>query len=169
MNIYMTTGTIDFMEKVKEKHSGENILLMNGSGHTLLLHETGGKSVFQTPRKYTVAGSFGELSEPGYFAMDNIAVTDEGKPIFEHRFKQTGEQLQDIPGFIAFRLLRPAGSDTYIILTEWSDKRLYEIWSSTPAHKALFTDSFKGAGGHAAHIFASAPYTALYKTPVEEV
>lgn len=169
MNIYMTTGTMDFMEKVKEKHADEPIFLMNGGGTTLLLHETNGSSVFQTPRKYEVAGSFGHLIEPGFFAMDNVAVTDEGKPIFEHQYKALGEKLQNMPGFIAFRLLRPIGSDTYTLLTEWSDKRLYEIWHNSPGNQLSDKTSFKDSGGTAQHIFTSAPYTSHYKTPTDEV
>ncbi|ARD49009.1 antibiotic biosynthesis monooxygenase [Sporosarcina sp. P33] len=169
MNIYMTTGTFEFMEKIKEKHKSESIFLMNGSGHTLLLHETNGASIFQTPRKYEVAGSFGNLTEPGFFAMDNVAVTDEGKPIFEHQYKEMGEKLQNMPGFIAYRLLRPIGSDTYTLLTEWTDKRLYEVWHNSPGNKLSNTMNFKDAGGATQHIFSSAPYTAHYKTPVDEV
>ena len=169
MNMYMTTGTMDFMEKVKDKYVDENILLMNGGGTTLLLHETNGKGVFQTPRKYEVAGSFGNLTEPGFFAMDNVAVTDEGKPIFEHQYKNMGEKLQNMPGFIAFRLLRPIGNDTYTLLTEWTDKRLYEIWHNSPGNQLSHKTNFKDAGGSAQHIFTSAPYTSHYKTPTEEV
>ncbi|MDV6377017.1 antibiotic biosynthesis monooxygenase [Sporosarcina sp. GW1-11] len=169
MNIYITTGTIDFMEKVKDKYADESMLLMNGGGHTLLLHETNGKSVFQTPRKYEVVGAFGNLTEPGYFALDNVAVTDEGKPIFEHRYKEMGEKLRDIPGFIAFRLLRPIGSDTYIVLTEWTDRRLYDLWRNSPGYKLSNPNDFKDQGGTTLHIFTSAPYTATYKTPTEEV
>ncbi|WP_153732431.1 antibiotic biosynthesis monooxygenase family protein [Sporosarcina obsidiansis] len=169
MNIFMTTGTIDFMEKIKEKHSDEPIILMNGGGHTLLLHETNGKSVFQTPRKYEIAGSVGVLAENGYFAMNNIAVTDEGKPIFEHQYKMMGERLTDLPGFIAFRLLRPIGSDTYVVLTEWTEERLYKLWYESPGYKLSNPNDFKDQGGATLHIFTSAPYTATYKTPTEEL
>ena len=57
-------------------------------GNSLLLHETAGKTVFQTPRRYEVIGSSGTLQENGYFVFNNIPVTDEGRPIFEHRFKE---------------------------------------------------------------------------------
>lgn len=169
MNIYMTTGTIDFMEKVKDKHAKETIYLMNGGGHTLLLHETEGDSVFQTPRRYEVAGSFGNLSEPGFFAMENIAVSDEGKPVFEHQYKELGSQLQNLPGFIAFRLLRPVGSDTYVVLTEWTEERLYRMWRDSPGYKLSDPNEFLDQGGAVMHIFTSAPYTATYKTPVKEI
>lgn len=169
MNIYMTTGTMGFMEKIKDQHTDESILLMNGGGNTLLLHETNGKSIFQTPRKFEVVGSYGNLTEPGFFAMDNVAVTDEGKPIFEHQYKNLGEKLQNMPGFVAFRLLRPIGSDTYTLLTQWTDRRLYEIWYNSPGNQLSDKTVFKDAGGATQHIFTSAPYTTHYKTPTEEV
>lgn len=169
MKLYMTTGTIDFMDRLKDKYAQERMLLMNGNGHTLLLHETTGKSVFQTPRTYEVVGSTGDLKEPGYFAMDNVAVTDEGKPIFEHEYKEMGNKLQNLPGFIAFRLLRPIGSDTYVLLTEWTERRLYDLWRNSASYKLSNPNDFKDKGGTTLHIFTSAPYTATYKTPTEEV
>lgn len=169
MKIHMTTGTMDFMENIKKKHTNENILLMNGAGQTLLLHETNGASVFQTPRSYEVVGSSGDLTEPGFFAMDVVAVTDEGKPIFEHQYKHMGEKLQNMPGFIAYRLLRPMASDTYVLISEWTDKRLYEIWHKSPGNKLSKNMDFKDAGGAALHIFTSAPYTTHYKTPSDEI
>lgn len=169
MNIYMTTGTMDFMEKVRDQYVDESIILMNGGGHTLLLHETNGKSVFQTPRKYEVVGTAGDLTHDGYFAMDNVAVTDEGKPIFEHQYKMNGDNLENMPGFLAFRLLRPIGSDTYIVLTEWTDKRHYELWHNSPGYQLSNPGDFKDQGGATLHIFTSAPYTATYTTPTEEI
>lgn len=49
MNVYMTTGTYEFMKKMREKHADETMVLMQGENTTLLLHETDGKSLFQTP------------------------------------------------------------------------------------------------------------------------
>ena len=38
------------------------MVVMHGEGNSLLLHETEGKSVFQTPRRYEVIGSSGTLT-----------------------------------------------------------------------------------------------------------
>lgn len=169
MYAYMTTGTIDFMEKVRDKYKNEQMVMMHGGGHTLLLHETDKKkSVFQTPRRYEVVGALGALEEQGFFAMNNIPVSDEGKPIFEHQYKTLGEKLQAVPGFLAFRLLRPIGSDTYVLLTQWSEERMYKLWHESPAYKLANPEEFKDQGGATLHIFTSAPYVATYKVQEEE-
>lgn len=163
MYMYLTTGTRDFMEKLQERHANKGMILMHGGGQSLLLHETDDKSVFQTPRKYEVVSSAGKLKEEGYFVYNNIPVTDEGRPIFEHRFSTSTGQLESQQGFIAFRLLRPLDSDTYIAITEWQDISDYDRWK----HSREFKESpqsldMKEFAGNTTHIFASASYITTY-------
>lgn len=163
MYMYMTTGTRDFMEKIKERHVGKGIVLMHGGGHSLLVHETEGKTVFQTPRRYEVISSTGNLSEEGFFVLNNIPVTDEGRPVFEHQFSLRSNQIEGQPGFIAFRLLRPLDSDTYVVMTEWTEASDFDRWKNSSAFKAshqsadtkVFTDN-------TTHIFSSASYVTTY-------
>lgn len=164
-NLYITRGTPEFMEKVKEKYAGENMILMHGSGSSQLLHETAGKTVFQTPQRYEVIEEMGQLKEHGFFALNNISVSDEGKPIFEERFKRDHLAMKDTSGFIAFRLLRSIDSDTYIILTEWEDSQSFDLHKNTPAFLAAY-DTTKSdiVAGPSIHIFSSAPYITLFSS-----
>ncbi|MFD1926844.1 antibiotic biosynthesis monooxygenase family protein [Sporosarcina siberiensis] len=169
MYLYTTSGTMDFMKSLKEKHRSENIILMNGEGTTLLLHETEGKSVFQTPRKFEVISSSGTLSDEGYFAFNNIPVTDEGSPIFEHQFKTRIGLIDSEQGFVASRLLRPQGSNTYAILTQWEDASYYLRFKNTSAFsKAQAKDENEIGIEKKPHIFSSASYVTTYKTPKDE-
>ena len=87
MYMYFTAGTRDFMEKLQERHANKGMILMHGGGQSLLVHESDRKkSLFQTPRRYEVIGSVGNLAEDGYFVCNNVPVTDEGRPVFEHQF-----------------------------------------------------------------------------------
>lgn len=165
-NMYFTTGTRDFLEKIAEKN--EEIIITHGPGHSLLLHETDGASFFTTPRSYKVIASQGEIEPIGYFVLNNIPVTDEGRPIFEHRFTSRESKLDDQPGFIAFRLLRPIHSDTYVVLTEWSDPQFYDVWKNSQDFKASHQkperDETSGS-----HIFTSASYVTTYRTRKEDL
>ena len=67
----------------------------------------------------------------GYFVFNNIPVTDEGRPVFEHRFTERAGAIESELGFIAFRLLRPLDSDTYIVMTEWSESTYYTRWKNS--------------------------------------
>ncbi len=164
-NVFITRGTPEFMEKIKEKYASEKMILMHGSGGSQLLHETEGKTVFQTPQRYEVVSEVGQLQEHGFFALNNIAISDEGKPIFEERFKREHPAMESTPGFIAFRLLRPIGSDTYIILSEWEDNKAFDTYKHDPAFKAAYDSTQNDiVAGPAFHIFTSAPYLTLFSS-----
>ena len=139
MNVYITTGTYDFLKKLKDKHSNETIFLMQNGENTLLLHETSGKTVFAAPRRYEVVDEKGTISEKGFVVMNNIPVTDEGRPLLEYRFKNRVGLIESEPGFIAIRVLRPIKSDTYIILTVWEKESYFLKWTKSnsfqQAHK----------------------------------
>jgi heme-degrading monooxygenase HmoA len=139
MNIYMTTGTYEFLKTIKEKHSEEKMFLMQNAENSLLLHETSGKTVFSSPRKFEVIDAKGEIQEDGFVVMNNIPVAEEGRPIFEHRFKNRAGLIEKEPGFLAIRVLRPLNSDTYVIFTEWETERAFKDWQASSsfqqAHK----------------------------------
>ena len=165
MNIYLTSGTSDFMESLKEKHSSENMVVLYGAGNAVLLHETAGKTVFSTPRSFEVIDSSGELSDRGYYVFNNIPVTDEGRPIFEHRFSNRARAIEDEPGFIAFRLLRPINEDTYIVLTEWTGPGSFETWQNSEAYNKAHEKRGSDDGiDKRPNIFSSASYVTTYRT-----
>ena len=162
-NIYTTQGTPEFMEKIKEKYANESMILMHGNGTALLLHETEGKTVFQTPHRYEVIAESGQLHPHGFFAMNNVSITDEGKPIFENRLKKNHEAMIGTPGFLAFRLLRPIGSDTYVVLTEWEDNKSFDLNKNSPAFaEAYATSRTDILAGPTVHLFTSAPYITVF-------
>ena len=130
MNIFLTSGTMDFMETLKERYENEMMIAMHGTGNSVLLHETDGKTVFQTPRRYEIINSSGDFTRTGFFAFTHIPVTDEERPVFEHRYPNRVEVIQEEPGFVAFRLLRPLNSDTYIVLTQWANPEFFDFWKS---------------------------------------
>ena len=163
MNIYITTGTFDFLKSMEAKYPNEKMVLMVNPNGALLLHETEGVSVFKEPRKYETIDSAGEWRKEGFVAMYNIPVTDEGRPLFEHQFKNRTGKIENEPNFIAIRALRPLSSNTYIILTAWSDEISYQKWNSTNS----FTEALeiKGAGkgeDSLPNFFASATYVSKY-------
>lgn len=164
MNIYMTSGTPEFMITLKEKYAAEGLIAMHGQGNSLLLHETEGKTVFQTPRRYEVIGTSGTLQDDGYFVFNNIPVTDEGRPIFEHRFAERAGAIDSELGFLAFRLLRPLDSDTYIVMTEWSESAHYTRWKNSSSFDKAHSPNSETGVDNTPHIFSSAPYVTTYTT-----
>ncbi|WP_342462850.1 antibiotic biosynthesis monooxygenase [Ureibacillus sp. FSL K6-8385] len=128
MNFYITAGTPQFMEKLHQKYEKEPMYILYGANETLLLHETEKKTVFQTPQKYEVVDGFHNLEQSGFFTFYHIPVSDEGRPVFEKNMTERLKRLKDQSGLMAYRLLRPKKSETYIILLQWFDKHSFEIW-----------------------------------------
>jgi hypothetical protein len=158
MKIFITAGTLDFLKKIEDKYPEEIMLAMLNENGALLLHETNGQTVFKEPRRYEVLESYGELNKEGFVVMNNIPVTDEGRPLFEHQFKQQSETLINTSGLTALRLLRSLTSNPYILMTVWENKDMYQKWQNTgTTFNALITD-FNGPQ----KLFTSAPYTSKY-------
>jgi len=144
MYIYLTSGTPDFMQLLELEHPEETMISLQGEENTVLLHETVESTIFESPRKYEILDQSGELHSKGFFVFNNIPVTDEGRPIFEQRFQNRARAIENEPGFVAIRVMRPLNSDTYIILTEWSEESAFKAWQSSQAyntaHKKRGTD-----------------------------
>ncbi|HZG72300.1 MAG TPA: antibiotic biosynthesis monooxygenase [Chondromyces sp.] len=167
MYIYLTSGTYDFLKTIKQKHTNETMILMENPETAMLVHETEHKSVFQTPRRYEVLDSSGQLAEHGLIVFNNIPVTDEGRPVFEYRFKNRAGMIENSPGFQAFRVLRPLDGNTYIIMTQWKDKQSFEAWKTSQSFKKAHGQGKEPGVDHGPKIFSSPSYVTTYTVPSE--
>ncbi|MDC3417257.1 antibiotic biosynthesis monooxygenase family protein [Aquibacillus salsiterrae] len=152
MNAYMTNGSFDILYKIKDKYPNKDFYFMHDNQTTLAYYEDAEKTKFATAREYEVVISNGTIQTDGFVVMNNIPVTDEGRPIFEDQFKQRSGSMDSVPGFYALRVLRPKRGNTYVVFVQWKDEQSYERWKNSgnfaKAHKK--TDGVK----------KSAPYSA---------
>lgn len=135
MNVYITNGTYAFMHALKNKYPQESMLLLQDNETTLLVHETEGNTFFNEPRKYETIDQSGDISEAAFFVFNNISVSDEGRPVFEYRFKNRAGLIEEEPGFLGIRVLRPVSHDTYIILTAWKSEMDFLKWQKSKAYE----------------------------------
>ncbi len=163
MHVYITTGTYEYLKGIAKEHPQEKMLLMENENGALLLHETEGETVFKEPRNYEVLDLAGDFREKGFIVMNNIPVTDEGRPIFEYRFKNRSKQIENQPGFTAIRVLRPLSSNTYIVLTVWKNEEAFKSWKSSESFKGAHSQRGAESGMEPqTKIFASSSYTTIY-------
>ncbi|TYR78991.1 antibiotic biosynthesis monooxygenase [Priestia megaterium] len=135
MNVFITYGTDNYLRKIKEQYSVEQMYLLHKEeDQYALLHETNEESVFNEGHDYEVLDASGAIENGEFAVLNNIPVTDEGRPLFEHRFSQRARLIEQEPGFAALRVLRPLGSDTYIILTVWKNEQAFKDWQSSKAY-----------------------------------
>src|SRR5690625_7546504 len=104
---------------------------MKNASSTLAYYESKQKSVFGAGREYVIRFESGQIQEEGYVVMNNIPLTEEGKPVFIDRFKQRQDDINQMPGFQAFRLLEPVKGNTYIIFTQWASEEHFEKWQES--------------------------------------
>ncbi|WP_080847461.1 antibiotic biosynthesis monooxygenase family protein [Cytobacillus gottheilii] len=171
MFMYFTSGTYDFLKNIKEKHTNEKLVLLENENNALLIHESSGSTFFSAPRSYEIFESAGEFSEPGFAVLNNIPVTDEGRPLFEYRFKNRKGKIENEPGFIGLRVLRPQKDNTYIVLTFWEDEKSFNNWQKSNSFKQAHSkpDGQKEEQSKPPQIFAGASYiTKYYRTNEDE-
>lgn len=165
MNIFLTSGTPEFMETVRKKHKNERIFIMHGEGNTVLLHESARKSVFATPRSFEVLEGAEDIEQRGFFALLNFPITDDADALLEQRLLKAAASVTSFSGLISYRFLKPVKHETYIVLTQWAGPASFELWQNSDDYKALMTNN----GNAGAAMFVSKPYVTKYTAkPIEE-
>ena len=171
MNIYLTSGTSDYLRKKYESEfSKETLLLMQDetSDRAILLHESQTPSLFQEPRSYDILFSDGVLENKGFITMNHIPVNEENKPIFEHNMLHyfTSHPNRTMT---AIRFLRPRKGDTYILFCLWEEKASYIKWKQQPenANAPIGKNSEKSWNSSQHSIFNGKPYFVQLTIPEE--
>ncbi len=163
MNLYITSGTLEFLQAILSKNNKERMILIHNSTTSLLLHETTQKSLFKLPRKYEVIDAVEELLQEGLIIMNNIPVSEEGRPTFEHMSKKNLEILRKQPGIKAIRILRPIKSETYIILTQWKDEIAFKAWQNNASYQSAF--NYEGVTSSSQKLFTGNAFITQYSAP----
>ncbi|WP_315971329.1 antibiotic biosynthesis monooxygenase [Paenibacillus sp. N3.4] len=83
---------------------------------------------------YEAIDAVASFTGGGYVVLNNIPVTEEGRAEFEDRFMNRARKVEDEPGFIAIRVLRPLNSDTYVIMTVWQSEQNFTDWQQSQAY-----------------------------------
>lgn len=158
MKAYMTNGTIDFLQKMPSKHPGITFSFMSNNSGALAYYEGDKKNIFTSGRAYEIIAQSGTIKEKGFVVMNNIPIKDEGKPVFEDAFKKQQRTIESMPGFKAFRLLRPMKENTYVVLTQWESELDFNRWKNSDA----FEQAHKEQAAMSPAYFAERPFVSKY-------
>ncbi|MDZ5470221.1 antibiotic biosynthesis monooxygenase [Bacillus sp. 31A1R] len=167
MNVFITSGTYEYLKQLQDKYTNETLILMQDEDTTLLLHETNGETIFNEPRQYEAIDSSGDLSKGSFAVLNNIPVTDEGRPVFEYRFKNRAGLIDSEPGFAAIRVLRPLSTDTYVILTLWESESDFLNWQQSKAYERAHKKRGTDEGIDKQSIFPRPSYVTKYQITIE--
>lgn len=90
-----------------------------------------------------------------YIAMNRFMVRRGYEPTFEEVWRNRETHLSEVPGFIAFHMLRGPETDDYTLYashTSWRSKADFEAWTRSEA----FRQAHANAGDHR-HIYLDKP------------
>jgi len=164
MNAYMTNGTINFLEKLADQHPTFTFFIMNSVSSTVAYYENEGKNVFNSGREYEILIQNGEMQMEGFVVMNNIPLTAEGSPIFIDRFRKNQPKIENVPGFQAFRLLKPVKGHVFVVLTQWTSENDFKIWQESDG----FAESHDNSSIKPQAYMPDKPYLTSYSMHVEE-
>ena len=163
MNFYMTSGTGDFLQKLIEKHPNENLILLEGHGKAIVLHETTGKTIFSLPKKYEVADAFGDLQQKGYFVLYHLSIEGGRRDLFKQQFIKASDTLKKDSSLISYRLLMPKKNSEHIVfISSWGGPASYEVWANSELYKTNFESLFGMEASSVQKIFDGESYIATY-------
>lgn len=130
MKLFKWTGPLEDAGNLPEE---TNVSLFNNDEEVLVLQE-GETTSLEGAEAYKILDQSGDLPSGRFAVLNNIPVTEEGRPAFEERFSNRARLIEAEPGFVAIRVLRPLDSDTYVILTMWEDEDSFKRWQNSQAY-----------------------------------
>ncbi|WP_082234703.1 antibiotic biosynthesis monooxygenase family protein [Halobacillus massiliensis] len=131
MNVSMTNGTLNYLVKLADEHKQDKVFVMQYQDKASAYYEGEISSFFKEGRDYEIVEKVGEVQSSGFVVMNNIPVSDEGRPVFEDRFKKRIGQVENMEGFQAIRILRPKKGNTYVVFTQWRNEQDFEDWKNS--------------------------------------
>lgn len=146
------------------KNLNGTVLKLTNDEENLFLCETTRAATVGEARKYIVIDETGSLAHDGFAVLNNIPIKQEGRDIFEARFLNRSRKIEQEPGFLAIRILKPLESETYIILTLWENEAAFKNWqhSEAYAHQHRKRGTSEGIDQQHASIFAGPTYVKTY-------
>lgn len=142
MKVSMTNGTLNYLSKLSQQHPETSLFYMQDQDKTVAYYEGEDTSIFEEGRNYETVDHVGTMQSTGYVVMNNIPVSDEGRPVFEDRFKKRAGNVENREGFQAIRILRPLKGNTYVVLTQWRSEQDFEDWKNSKS----FDEAHKKSG-----------------------
>jgi len=141
LKVYIASGTAEYLQRIMQQYKDTALTIFHGKDHSLLVQETGGKTIFHYPKVYVPVESVGKLPEKGWAKFFYIPVLEEFQPVFEYEIKKHLSSFFHIPGFISLRFLKPMNGDTYAFFVTANTEALFQ--ESSGRWKKIFKEGKK--------------------------
>jgi heme-degrading monooxygenase HmoA len=82
--------------------------------------------------------------------INAIEVAPGKGPELEERFARRAAEVEGMPGFLGFELLRPVEGETrYFVYTRWESEEAFRAWVESPAFTRGHSQATRDSGGTA--------------------
>jgi heme-degrading monooxygenase HmoA len=80
--------------------------------------------------------------------INAIEVAPGKGPELEERFARRAAEVEGMPGFLGFELLRPVeGEDRYFVYTRWESEDAFRAWVESPTFTRGHAQAARDSGG----------------------
>ncbi len=84
--------------------------------------------------------------------INAIEVAPGKGPALEERFARRAAEVESMPGFLGFELLRPIEGETrYFVYTRWESEDAFRAWVESSAFTRGHAQAARDSGGSVAH------------------
>ena len=88
----------------------------------------------------------------------------------EERFARRAAEVESMPGFLGFELLRPVEGETrYFVYTRWESEAAFRAWVESPAITCGHAQAARDSGGAVAHGSALLSFEVVQKVDAPSV
>jgi heme-degrading monooxygenase HmoA len=94
---------------------------------------------------------------PAVVKINAISVAEGKGPELERRFAERVREVEQMPGFLGFELLRPVSGETrYFVYTRWRSEEDFQAWVGSDAFKRGHAQAARDRGtvAHGADLLA---------------
>lgn len=151
----MTIGTLRFLKQFSIKRPKIDFFYMKNlyeNSFLVFYEHKRRRSVFAAGKTYQIIETINQLNIEGFVIMETLPITKDGQPLFEQEMKKKKKAMQKMPGFLAFRLLRPRRGHDYIVMSQWNKMSSYDKWKENEQETLIKQPAY----------FASRPFTTSY-------
>lgn len=143
MNLYMTSGTINYFLKTKEEN---NNFFLSGNGNRGLAYYEAEESqgLFNSGDHYEILESQGELSEDSTMLVVHLNVSGQKSAMARTTIMDLIDGIENMKGITAYRTAKKKDYYSYVILIQFADSDAYKAFEASEVNeKTLSRDATK--------------------------
>lgn len=143
MNLYLTTGTVNYFLNAKKESDG---FLLNGHGQRGLAYYEAeeSKGLFVSGESYEITHTFGELSDDNTMLVVHINTSAQKRAAARAKVLDLLDGLEERTGVKSYRVAKLADKYSYVLLIQFENNDAYKEFCASQLYEdTLSSDALK--------------------------